>query len=103
MKDKLISVLSQCASNKSFNQFNLILTMINYLKHDSTTINSVKYNNDEYIAIKLKHAHHYLSVYFYHNNNITITLPLSGLFIINNDSYNIQYNDIKSILLNNSI
>lgn len=99
-KAKLINVLNQCHQNKSFNQFNLVLTAVNYLLSDDTKVVELIETDYNSIKVNLVNGYDTIIINFYHDNTIGLTLPYSGLFIINNDSYNIQYNDIKSILLN---
>lgn len=100
-KANLINVLNQCLHNKSFNQFNLVLTAVNYLLSNDTKVIELIHTDYDSIKAKLMNGYDSIIINFYHDNTIGLTLPYSGLFIINNDSYNIQYDDIKSILLNN--
>lgn len=99
MKTKLLNVLSSCTKNKSFNDFNLLLTIQNYLKLDETSFTSITELYDQ-VRITLNGVDYMLIITFYDNNDIGLTLPYSGLFLIPNCPYNMQYDEIKSLLLN---
>lgn len=97
-KQILIGILDKCKNNKSLNDFNLILTTINYLKCDETVYKGVE-DRDDVIYVVCTNNLWTLQVSFCKDNRLGITLPYSGLFIIPNDSYDIQYDEIKSILI----
>lgn len=96
-KQILIDILNNCTKNKSFNDFNLLLTTINYLGDDKTVYKSKDTSKDS-IGIRLVNKDWEITVRFYKDNNIGLVLPYSGLFIIPNCGYNIQYTDIKKRL-----
>ncbi len=96
-KVTLHNIISRCKDNKDFNEFNIILTITNYIEHKDTVIHSIDYTEDA-ILIAFKHGTNYLNLHFYSDNTITVTLPFSGMFIINNCDYNIQYDEIKEML-----
>lgn len=96
-KQILIDILNKCTKNKSFNDFNLLLTAINYLKDDKTVYKSKDISKDS-ISILLVNENWAITIRFYKDNNIGLVLPYSGLFIIPNCGYNIQYADIKKRL-----
>lgn len=98
-KAKLIHVLNQCHKNKSFNQTNLVLTAVNYLLVDNTKVINLIETDYNSIKATLSNGYDMICINFYHDNTIGLTLPYSGLFIVYNDSSNIQYNEIKSLLL----
>lgn len=101
MKTKLINIIDSHAKSRHSNDFNLLLTINNYLSLDETTIVKVDYI-DDYIRVSLINGYDRLSIIFYDNGDLGITLPLSGLFIIKGDDSNIQYDEIKSILKDNN-
>lgn len=96
-KVTLHNIISRCKDNKDFNEFSIILTITNYIEDKDTDIHSIDFTDDA-ILITLKHGNHYLNLNFYNDNVITITLPLSGMFIVKNCDYNIQYDEIKEML-----
>lgn len=96
-KVTLHNIISRCKDNKDFNEFNIILTITNYIKHKDTVIHSIN-NTDDAILIALKHGVDHLNLNFYSDNTITVTLPFSGMFMVRNCDYNIQYDEIKEIL-----
>lgn len=100
-KAKLIHVLNQCHKNKSFNQLNLVMTAVNYLLADNTIVTNLIETDYNSIKATLSNGYDMICINFYHDNTIGLTLPYSGLFIIYNDCDNIQYDEIKSILLTN--
>lgn len=101
-KAKLIHVLNQCHKNKSFNQLNLLLTSVNYLMADNTIVTNLIETDYNSIKATLSNGYDMICINFYHDNTIGLTLPYSGLFIVCNDSSNIQYDEIKSLLLKDS-
>lgn len=102
-KANLVTILTQCHSNKSFNQFNLIITMTNYLLSNDTHVTKVELTDYNSVRVSMMNGHNILGINFNNDNTIGITLPYSGLFIVHNGSYNMQYDEIKSILLNKGI
>ena len=99
MKNKLINIINSYDKNRPINDFNLLLTINNYLSLDETTITKVD-NIANCIRVSLKHDYDTLGLVFYNYGDMGITLPLSGLFIIKGDDSNISYDDIKNLLVN---
>lgn len=98
MKTKLINIIKSYAESNDFNDFNLLLTINNYLSLDETTIVKVDCI-DDYIRVSLINGYDKLSIIFYDNGDLGLTLPLSGLFIIKGDDSNMSYCEIKSLLM----
>lgn len=103
MKNKLINIIDDLTKTRhsiDFNEFNLLLTINNYLKLDKTAITKVGYVDDS-IRISLLSMDNILSIVFYDNNDIGITLPYSGLFIVKGNNSNddsMSYSGIKTYL-----
>jgi len=100
MKNKLINIIDGYTKTKHLNDFNLLLTINNYLKLDKTTITKVDYV-DDCIRISLLSTDNILSIIFYDNGDLGITLPYSGLFIVKGDNSNgdsMSYSEIKTYL-----
>ncbi len=96
-KVTLHSIISRCRDNKDVNEYNVILTINNYIEHKDTDIHSIEHT-DVAILITFKHGRDYLNLNFYYDNIITVTLPFSGMFRVNNCDSNIQYEEIKELL-----
>lgn len=107
MKDIIISILNQCVFNKSISEFDAITKTIRLIQDKDTTIHTLKiidYDiNDSNINIQLwckdtDSLKSLLSLSFHSDEYIGIILPCNCTHMIFNDSYNIQYNDIRSII-----
>lgn len=98
MKNKLISIIGSYTKNRPINDFNLLLTINNYLSLDETTITKVD-NIANCIRVSLKHDYDTLELVFYNDGSLWLTLPLSGSFIIKGDDSNMSYDDIRSLLV----
>ena len=85
-KANLVTILTQCHSNKSFNQFNLILTMANYLLSNDTYVTSLELTDYDSVKVSMMNDCNVLGINFNNDNTIGITLPYSGLFIVHNDA-----------------
>ena len=97
MKTNIINILNTYAENKYSNDFNLVLTMNNYLSLDETIITKID-NLDDLIRITLINGYDSLIIIFYDNGDLGLTLPLSGLFRIIGNNTNIKYDEIKQLL-----
>ena len=99
MKNKLISVLNQCIYNKTIADFNAIIKLINSINDDNVKDLNISIN-DTSVYISMFKDYKLISVSFTDNNKILFCLPdnVSKTYIIENDSYNIQYNEIKALL-----
>lgn len=99
MKAKLLTVLNQCIYNKSIADFNVIIELINTVNDDKTDDISIKYN-DTSIYVSMFNKSYLMSIMFTDNNKIVCSLlgDVSKTYVIDNCSYNIQYDDIKALL-----
>ena len=104
MKNTIISIIEQCNNDKEHNDFCLLRTLNNYLRDDKTEYISYSlFASDiisEHIMLSLSHEGHSITISFYADEHIGITLPFSGLFLIPNSTYNLQYDDIKEMIGN---
>jgi len=103
MKDTIANILNQCVYNKSLNDFDAIIKLIDLLQDKDTTYASmdiVDYNhNDSTISIHFRNKDYKLiTVTFTSSEYIAIHLDCGCTYTFINDSYNIQYNDIRNIL-----
>lgn len=99
MKNKLIAVLNRCIYNKSIADFNAINELIDTIKDDKT--NAIKLSQSNIgLYVSMFYDGRLLSVMFTDNDVLLFSLPtdISKTYIIDNDSYNMKYNDIKALL-----
>ena len=101
MKNKLITILNQCIYNKSIVDFNVIIDLINTINDDKTSDIKLSQSNIG-LYISMFNNGRLLSVMFTDNDALLFTLPdnIIKTYIIENCSYNMQYSDIKSLLIN---
>lgn len=100
MKNKLLNVLNLCIYNKSIADFNIINQLSTLIADDRTDDISSKHNNDSvYISLWYDRVKLY-SIMFMNDNRLLCSLPddICETYFIDNDSYNIQYDDIKALL-----
>lgn len=99
MKNKLLTVLNQCIYNKSIEDFNVILELINTINDDKTSDIKLSQSNIG-LYLSMFYDGRLLSVMFTDNNDLLFSLPsdISKTYVIDNDSYNIQYDEIKALL-----
>ena len=100
MKNKLITILSQCIYNKSLADFNVIIELINTINDDKTSDIKLSQSNIG-LYISMYNDGRLLSVMFTDNDVLLFSLPsdISKTYVIENCSYNMQYSDIKALLL----
>ena len=100
MKNKLLTILNQCIYNKSIADFNVIIELINTINDDKTSDITIKHNDDSvYISLWYDRVKLY-SVMFIDDNRLLCSLPddICKNYFIDNDSYNMQYDDIAKEL-----
>ena len=100
MKAKLITILNQCIYNKSIADFNVIIELINTINDDKTSDIKLSQSNIG-LYISMFNNGRLLSVMFTDNDVLLFSLPsdISITYTIKNCSYNIQYSDIRALLL----
>ena len=100
MKNKLITILNQCIYNKSIVDFNVIIDLINTINDDKTDNIKLSHSNIG-LYISMFYDGKLFSVMFTDNNMLLFSLPIdiSKTYTIKNCSYNMQYSDIKALLL----
>ena len=99
MKTKLLTILNQCIYNKTIEDFNVIIELINTINDDKTSDIKLSKNNIG-LYISMFNDNKLFSVMFTDNNKIMLSLPddISRMYIIENDGYNVQYDKIKSLI-----
>ena len=100
MKAKLISILNQCIYNKTIADFNAIIKLINSVNDDSVRDLNIKFNDTSIYVSMFNSDYELISLSFTDSNKLLFCLPddVSKTYVIDNDSYNIQYDDIKALL-----
>ena len=100
MKTNIINILTQCIYNKSIADFNIINQLTTLIEDDRTDDIAIKHNDDSvYISLWYDRVKLY-SVMFIDDNRLLCSLPddICKTYFIDNDSYNMQYGDIKALL-----
>lgn len=99
MKNKLITILNQCIYNKSIEDFNVIIELINTINDDKTSDIKLSQSNIG-LYISMFNNGRLLSVMFTDNDMLLFSMPsdISKTYVIDNCSYNMQYSDIKALI-----
>ena len=99
MKNKLLTILNQCIYNKSIEDFNVIIDLINTINDDKTSALKLSQSNIG-LYLSMFNNGRLLSVMFTDNNVLLFSLPsdISKTYVIKNCSYNISYSDLSNIL-----
>ena len=99
MKNKLLTILNQCIYNKTIADFNVIIELINTINDDKTDYIKLSQSSIG-VYISMFNDGKLLSIMFTDNDVLLFSLPsdISKTYIIENCGYNIQYDDIKSLL-----
>ena len=100
MKAKLLNILNQCIYNKTITDFNAIIKLINSINDDSVNNMNIKFNDTSIYVSMFNSDYKLISVSFTNSNKLLFCLPdnVSQTYVIDNDSYNIQYDDIEKLL-----
>lgn len=100
MKAKLLTILNQCVYNKTIADLNIINQLVTLIADDRTDDITIKHNEDSvYISLWYDRVKLY-SIVFIDDNRLLCSLPddICKTYFIDNDSYNMQYDDIKALL-----
>ena len=100
MKNKLLTILNQCNYNKTIVDFNVIIELINTINDDKTSDIKLSQSNIG-LYISMFYDGKLLSVMFTDNNMLLFSLPsdIGKTYVIENCGYNMQYSDIRALLL----
>lgn len=100
MKDKLISILNQCIYNKTIEDFKALTELINSINNDNVKDLNIRINNTNVYVSMFNNDYQLISISFTDNNALLFCLPDNVIktYVIENCSYNMQYNDIKYLL-----
>ena len=103
MKNKLLTILNQCIYNKSITDFNAIIELINTINDDKTSDIKLSQSNIG-LYVSMFYDGRLFSVMFTDNNELIFSMPsdIGRTYVIYKCSYNMQYDDIKSLLNNDN-
>ena len=100
MKAKLISALNQCVYNKTIADYTAINELINSINDDSVKDLNISFNDTSIYISMFNSDYKLISISFTDSNKMLFCLPddVIKTYVIENDGYNIQYNEIKDLL-----
>ena len=100
MKNKLLNVLNQCIYNKTIADYAAIMKLINSIDDDSVKDLNISVSNTSVYVSMFNSDYKLISISFTDSNKMLFCLPdnISKTYVMNNDSYNMQYNEIKALL-----
>ena len=100
MKNKLLNVLNQCIYNKPIADYTAIIELINSINDDSVKDLNISVSNTSVYVSMFNSDYKLISISFTDSNKLLFCLPdnASKTYVMNNDSYNMQYNEIKALL-----
>ena len=100
MKTNIINILNQCIHNKSIADYTAIIELINSINADNVTDINISVNDTNIYVSMFNSDYKLISMSFTDNNKLLFCLPdnVSNTYVIDNDSYNMQYDDIKALL-----
>ena len=100
LKITLLNILNRCVYNKPIADFNAIIKLINSINDDSVNNINIKFNDTGIYISMFNSDYKLISISFTDSNKLLFCLPdnVSQTYVIENCSYNIQYNEIKALL-----
>ena len=100
MKDKLLNVLYQYIHNKPIADYTAIMELINNINDDSVKDLNIMFNDTSVYVSMFNSDYKLISISFTDSNKLLFCLPdtVSKTYVIDNDSYSMQYSDIKALL-----
>lgn len=100
MKAKLITILNQCIYNKSITDYQAIIELINTINDDKTSDIKLSQSNIG-LYVSMFYDGKLFSIMYTDNNILLFSMPsdISRTYVIENCGYNIQYDDIKALLI----
>ena len=100
MKTKLLTVLKQCIYNKPIADYKAIKELINSVNDDNVKDLNITFNDTNVYVSMFNSDYKLISISFTDSNKLLFCLPdnVINTYVIDNDSYNMQYDDIKALL-----
>ena len=108
MKDKLLTVLYQYIHNKPIADYTVIKELIDSINNDNVKDLNITFNDTSIYISMFNNDYKLISLSFTDSNKLLFCLPdnVSKTYVIDNSSiwqdcrYNMQYNEIKALLIN---
>lgn len=98
-KENLIHILNQCQFNKSFRDSRKLSNFIDKVSKDNVRFHKV-IAHDDYLSVSLwTDNDELLLVSLFDDNHIILVLPCGCDHRLFNDSQNMQYDEIRALLL----
>ena len=96
MKAKLITILNKCIYNKPITDYQAIKELINSINNDNVKDLNITFNDTNIYLSMFNNDYQLISISFTDSNKLLFCLPteVSKTYVIENDDYNTQYNDI---------
>ena len=100
LKITLLTILNQCIYNKPIADYIAIIELINSINDDSVKDLNITFNDTNIYVSMFNSDYNLISLSFTDTNKLLFCLPdnVSKTYVMENDGYNIQYNDIKALL-----
>ena len=100
MKAKLLNVLYLYIHNKPISDYQAIIELINSIKDNNVKDLSITFNDTSVYISMFNSDYKLISISFTDSNMLLFCLPhnVGKTYVIENDDYNTQYNDIKALL-----
>lgn len=100
MKNKLLNVLNKCIHNKHIADYTAIMELINTINDDNVGDINIEHNKTGVYVSMFNSDYKLISISFTDSNKLLFCLldNVSKTYVIDNDSYNMQYNEIKALL-----
>ena len=106
MKAKLLTLLNQCMHNKPIADYKALTELINSINDDNVKDLNITFNDTNIYVSMFNSDYKLISISFTDSNKLLFCLPNNAIktYVIDNSpigqdcSYNMQYNDIKSLL-----
>ena len=100
MKAKLLTILNRCIYNKPIADYQALTELINSINDGNVKDLNITFNGTSVYVSMFNNDYKLISISFTDSNKMLFCLPnnISKTYVMENDGYNIQYNDIKALL-----
>lgn len=101
MKTKLLTALNQCIYNKPIADYTAIMEFINSVNDENIKGINIRFNDTSIYISMFNSNYKLISISFTDNNTLLFCLPDNVIktYVMDNCSYNIQYDEIKALLI----
>ena len=103
LKITLLTVLTRCIYNKPIADYTAIMELINSIDDDTVKDLNITFNDTSVHISMFNNDYKLISLSFTDSNKLLFCSPdnVSKTYVMENDGYNMQYNDIKALLNSN--